>query len=280
MSLTPNFTNLLGGIANQGEVIAPLFRSALTHPRWSKFSIEMDPYEERSPDGWFHPSTHPLWGSAELYWWVTRPEAFEPPGTDPTKTLAVSVGNMFHDFFQHIGLAHDILVKHDICGHPEARTSGFMDAQAEVCLEDADTNTRGHGDGQINPDIMPRAGFEAKSINPMTGSGIPANKHVEDPQLLDWLKERKPEYVAQAYDYLRLTGWERMIFLIIPTAYPFTFVEIHLTRDERAIRGIESKYREVIERVGEGKPFPLCHTPGTKGFDLCPACRMTALLNS
>lgn len=267
-----SLTGMFKGMANQGQLIVPQLQAGLYEPRWEKFSIDIEAYEERDPDYHFHPSSHPTWPVRWLYWWMVDPGLF-PPEKDPRKTLSVTFGSFWHMLIQHVGLHHGIWHPQPICGHDAAKTAGFQNTQAEVCVEDTDTLSRGHADGE-HPDE--ESGIEVKTMNPMTARKIPTNLHVSDPTLLDLWKKMKPGYWYQAQEYMRLRGWGRMITVVCPTSYPFDMIEIHIPRDEAIITEIRVKYEMALEAVERQQEPPLCHAPMTREAESCVVCSAVA----
>lgn len=95
MSNTPAFRTLLKSIGNE-EILVPMLRSVLHDPSFNAFTIEVEGFVTRPPDGWFWPSTHPTWNERHLYEYVTNPARLLGEPMDPTGTLAVTAGSFFH----------------------------------------------------------------------------------------------------------------------------------------------------------------------------------------
>lgn len=244
---SPNFRNLLKSIGNE-ELVVPLLRTALYDPSFKSFTIKVEGFEARPPNGWFWPSTHPLWPERLLYEYVTAPERLVLEPMDPTGTLAVTAGSFFHTFVQTVLVREGTLEKMpEVCGcgmkHPE---------RAEVFLVDEEAGTRGHSDGVVHTGD----GFEFKTMNPSKMYGIPKGPPM-DPEVLTWFREKCPDYYAQAQEYLRMSGRRRMVVVILALVYPFEMREIHVAYDPAYATATREKYLRVRQAVADQRP-PRC----------------------
>jgi hypothetical protein len=253
-----NFRTLLKSIGND-EVVVPLLRSALYDPSFKGFTIEVEGFEPRPPDGWFWPSTHPLWPERLLFQYATEPQGLVLEPMDPTGTLAVTAGSFFHTFTQVVLVREGVLERQPVlcgCGkeHPE---------RAEVHLVDEEARTRGHSDGAV----YDGSGFEFKTMNPSKMQGIPKASPT-DAEVLEWFKTKCPDYYAQAQEYLRMSGRRRMIVVILALVYPFEMREIHVAYDRAYATATREKYLRVRQAIADQRP-PRCECgPQTKD---CPA---------
>jgi hypothetical protein len=258
---TPQFRTLLKSIGND-ELVVPLLRSALHDPSFKGFVIEVEGFMARPPNGWFWPSTHPLWSERLLYQYLTDPLRLVMEPMDPTGTLAVTAGSFFHTFVQTVLVREGTLLQQPkVCGcgfeHPE---------RAEVFLVDEDAGTRGHSDGVVHTGD----GFEFKTMNPMKIGRIPQGTPT-DPAVLEWFRKKCPDYYAQAQEYLRMSGRRRMIVVILSLTYPFEMREIHVAYDPGYAMATREKYLRVRDAAVRATP-PRCECgPLTKD---CPARRV------
>lgn len=258
MKPSPQFRTLLKGAAND-EIAVPLLRTALWSPTFPEFSITVQGFEDRPFDGWFHPSTHPLWPERLLYIYMAEPERMYRPPFDPTSTLAVTAGTFFHTFVQVVLIHEGVLERQPemcACGwnHPE---------RAEVYLKDPEVKSRGHSDGVL----YTGDGFEFKTMNPAKMYGIPKTAP-DDPEILDWFRLKCPDYYAQAQEYLRMSGRQRMVVVILSLTYPFEMKEIHVPFDRPYATALRDKFARVLQAVADQRP-PRCEC-GPQEKD-CPA---------
>lgn len=258
MSNTPAFRTLLKSIGNE-EILVPMLRSVLHDPSFNAFTIEVEGFVTRPPDGWFWPSTHPTWNERHLYEYVTNPARLLGEPMDPTGTLAVTAGSFFHTFVQTVLVREGILEQQPkVCGcgreHPE---------RAEVYLVDPEAGVRGHSDGVVHDG----SGFEFKTMTPLKLDRAPRGTPT-DPEVLKWFRTKCADYYAQAQEYLRMSGRRRMIVLIVSLTYPFNMREIHVAYDHAFATATREKYLRVREAVKSGTPPRCICGPQSK---TCPA---------
>ena len=244
---SPNFTKTLASIG-RNEVVVPALRNALWNPNFKPFTITVDGFSERPPDGWFHPSVHPLWNEMMLYYYLDNYEQMIREPFDPSSTLAVTAGTFFHTFVQNVLVEENVLeLQPEVCDcghrHPE---------RAEVYLVDEASKSRGHSDGVV----FDGSGFEFKTMNPNKMSRIPKGGPT-DVDVLDWFKTKCRDYYGQAQEYLRMSGRERMIVVILQLTYPFEMREIHVPYDRPYAYGIRDKYMRVLQAIADQQP-PRC----------------------
>lgn len=232
------FKTMLKG-ATKGHLVLPLLQAILFDPKFDAFSVPIPGFESRPPDGWFHPSTHPLWTPRQLYYYLTEPARMLDEPFDPLSTMAVTAGTFWHGFLQHIMLEN-----------------GVLDA-AEVPVQDDECGSRGHMDGLIG-----QRPLEIKTMNPQKFRKI---------DTLEDFRDRCPDYYAQGQDYLRMSGLHEEIILIVTTAYPFEMKELLMPADITFQREIETKYRSVRQAVADQVlPQPCCN-PQSPEARACPA---------
>lgn len=261
MTARPVFRKLLQG-ANGGEKVLPALRAALYDPDFPSFNIHVEGWANRPPDGWFHPSTHPLWPERMLYYYLMSPQDMVHDPFDPTGTIAVTLGSFLHSFVQIVGVRNGILERQpERCGcgtkHPE---------RAEIYLEDREAGSRGHADGALVSGEV----FEFKSMNPAKAQKIPEG----DPSssiVVEAYRSLSPGYYLQAQEYLRMSGRESMVTVVMGTVYPFPMREVHIPYDRVEAMRIREKYLRVRQAVADQRlPLPCC-SPGSKQAQQCPA---------
>lgn len=252
---SPTFRTFLKAVANE-EVVVPILRNALWSPEFKSFNVKVEGFKERPPDGWFHPSTHPLWTEPHLYYYMKHPELVVREPFDPQSTIAVTAGSFFHTFTQVVLVQAGALVKQpEVCDcghkHPE---------RAEVYLRDEEVKSRGHSDGVLA--IMDDAGFEFKTMNPNKLGKIPQGDP-DDLAVLEWFKKACPDYYAQAQEYLRIGKRKKMVVVIMSLTYPFPMREIHVPYVHTDAMKVRDKFARVIQAIADGRP-PQCECGPTK----------------
>lgn len=257
---TPTFRRIISG-ASKGEILVPLIQNALYKPDFKSFTVKVEGFKERSPDGWFHPSVHPLWNEMMLYLYATGYEHMRREPFDPSSTIAVTAGHFFHTFVQTVGVREGFLQK-----QPEVCECGLKHPErAEVYLVDEETKTRGHSDGVT----FEGDAFELKTVGNKVW-GIP-NGPADSLEVLAWYRERCPGYYAQSQEYLRMSGRAKMIVVFMHLVYPFPMREIHVPRDEAFMRATAEKYRRVIQAAADMRPPRCACGPMSKEGEKCPA---------
>lgn len=210
-----DFARMLTETAH-GKKLIPAAHAALYNPDFAGFEVDVEPWTPRGWDGWFHPSAHSVWTIRQLYLYLTAPDLLTQERMPMTGVLAVTAGKFWHRFFQLLWLKTGDLVAD------------------EVPIEDAETNRRGHADGQL-PD---GDGLEIKSINEYQ-----IHKITDEAGL----KEKKYDYWAQTQDYLDCTGWAAMRYFIIYPGYPFPMSEFVVPADKNYQATRRGQYLQAIE---------------------------------
>jgi hypothetical protein len=222
---------------------------------------------KRVPDGWFHPSTHPLWPERLLYWYASRPGSMVSEPMDPIGTQAVTQGNFWHAFIQTIGIEDGWLRVMS----PKAKTAHD---RAEYWVEDQALGTGGSLDGVLDPTTLTvesEEGFEIKTMVNAKLRKCPKAPPMSD-EKIEWFRESCPEYYAQAMEYLRMSGYARQRILLTSVEYPYPKVEICLPFDRHYSSQIAEKYRRVRQAVAEGRlPEPCCGYFDGHIQQVCPA---------
>lgn len=243
----------VAGAAARNEVLVPVLHSLLYSPKFPKFSVKAHPPEQRAPDGWFHPSTHPLLPARQLYYYLTEPERLMVEPLDPIGTIAIVQGNFWHRFVE-------------ICLTKLKVVHGV-----EVPVQDDELGTRGHMDGVLDSSklaIDADEVFEFKTMNDFRLGGMPEGTPT-DPAVLEWLKNLYPHYWAQANEYMRMSGLKRTRMLFWSLSYPFPCRELVVPYDEFFAFEIAKKYAEVRKAViNGGLPLQCCNV-GSKEAKSC-----------
>lgn len=241
--LSAGFARLLDDRSERGWEVVPRLRAYLYDAEVPPVTIVVDALtSRREPDGWFHPSSHPMWSEAQLYVYLTAPDKLVPDPLEYEGATAVSAGTFFHGFLQHAGLQEGVFVEREgercDCGGKWTSTHN----RAEVYAEDRETMSRGHEDGETDSG----KGVEIKTAHPAVQ---------EKCRTLQGLIASKPHYYAQVQDYMRMVGWEATCVVFISMVYPFPMTEVLVPFDKVFAMKLREKYLRVREAVERGA-FP------------------------
>jgi hypothetical protein len=257
----------MADLVSQDLVVKPMVESYLHHAKFPDvFTVTFrNEGEERRPDGYFHPSTHPLMGERQLFYYLTRPEDWMAEEISYPSRMAMIMGTAVHSFIQMCMLDDGVLVRPKgtcvACGKPHGFKKGQCPEHGAI---DTELGRRGHGDGLLNLPKWGMGWFEFKTINDK--AAIRLSDHN-----LDWLKEKKPEYYAQIQDYLDMTGLPKAIILFAVLGYPWHLVEIEVPYDVAYATSLRAKYRRVREAVASGEVPDACCAPLSKEAKACCA---------
>jgi hypothetical protein len=260
------FRQLLAGIRDK-EVLIPRLRAYWFNPKLPFITIPVRDFEQRLPDGWFHPSEHPTWPERMLYFYLAFPNKMVPEPADMNKVLAVTQGVFWHFFTQScledMGLLRVV--------NPKGHTSW---QRVECYVEDRSLLSRGSMDGVVNSDNIPvlRAdeGFEYKTMAVAKMSGCPRGAP-DDQDRLTWWRTKNPEYYAQTQEYLRMSGLSFMRVLILGLQSPFPMIELQVPYSYSEASKTAEKYARVIQALADRNiPDPCC-TPRSQEAIQCPA---------
>lgn len=243
---TPTFTNIIKG-ARRNEKLLPVIDTYLQEGLFPSFDIHVRGKERRLPDDWFHPSTHPLWPEKQLYWYLKEPTKLILEKLDPLGTQATIAGNFWHSFME-------------VC----LMDAGIIKA-TEVPVEDLETGSRGAMDG-----ILEDEAWEFKTMNSMKLNKLTRGSP-DDPDVQAHWRKMSPQYYAQAQEYMRLSGYQTVRFLIMPTEYPYGKREVVIPYDKPFAIGVRDKYLRVRQAVADQRPpRDCCGTESVQGKS-CPA---------
>lgn len=206
----------------KGCLVKPVLHNYLFDAKFPSFSLHFEKQEmERRPDGWFHPSTHPLWSVPALYRYIRFPDTFPVERKQYMSTLSVTIGKVMHEFIA-------------IC----LTDAGVMPAELQVCkmcppevgcgepgFSLPEIGDRGHLDGlldlahlgdHITADQQ-NAIFEFKCLAPETpvsmadGSLKPAGQVVQGDLVLGWDEASEtcvPREVRDVWDNGIVPVWQ------------------------------------------------------------------------
>lgn len=263
--ITPNFRKAIGkhGVHSRDPEanlkFVPDLRIALYDADHPGLTVEVPghgPKYRRRPDGWFHPSTHPMWPEAALYHYLAAPDRLQQEVWEQEGVMAVGAGHFFHDLIQHIGLHHGLLVEQPPC------QCGGDHNRAEAMLVDENVGSRGHCDGFLPGGEL----FEMKTAHPAIVSGL---KKADWETRHEYWREKKPPYYAQAQEYMRMTGIDLVVTVVIATSYPYDLTEVHIPYDRVAAERVRGKYERVRQLVADG--YEPTATSCCAQFSSCPS---------
>lgn len=251
--------------AKKGLIVKPILQNYLYDAEFPDFSIHFRKgNQERPPDGWFHPSTHPLWEERMLYMYLAHPELMLAEKKPYMGTLAVTMGTAMHGFV-------DMCLKEaNWLATPKEACPVCGDRKRSKCTEwgvlDEEAGERGHGDGlSLDGDW-----FEFKTSNELSTK----IRRAEDLDL-EYFKENWPDYYAQLQSYLRMSGHRRAILLFFILGYPWPMKEFHIPYDRTFATEIRDKYLRVREAVTDKTPPRTCC-----GLKTCPSRQACEVVRS
>ena len=182
--------------AAKGLLLKPVLTNYLFDAKFPAFDVHFPAEEmERRPDGWFHPSTHPMWSERQLFAYLAFPDLMQVERKQYMGTLSVTIGKAMHSFIamclKDAGVRPDRLNVCRVCP-PDANCD-------EPGVVDAEAGERGHMDGILdlsgfslpNPDLAEPV-FEFKCLAPETpvsmadGTLLPAEKVSVGDWVLGW----------------------------------------------------------------------------------------------
>lgn len=243
----------------EGQLVKPALHHYLMDAEFPDFSVHFRKAETgpRKPDGWFHPSSHPLMDERVLYEYLANPETFPAEHMQYMNTLSVTMGRITHEFIQmcltDMGLRPAHLQVCEMCS-PE---SGCREAG----VKDEELGERGHLDGlldltSLGPHVsealrMPT--FEFKTSNDNFGK----LSKIDDLDL-EAFKKKWPGYYAQQQRYQKMSGRRMTVVLMMEMSYPWVMREFHVPFDPAFNAGIDQKYRRIRQHVADQQPPECC----------------------
>lgn len=261
------FVTMLGKVRDQEIVVPRLLAFFSGTPVLPVVSIPIRNFEVRHPDGWFHPSTHPLMTERQLYHYLVHPQEWLPDPFSVTSILAVTQGVFWHYFVQSIlekiGLLRVI--------NPDGEHSWD---RVECPVEDPVLRSKGSLDGIINSDNVPvlqeDEGFEFKTMSTFSMKQCPRGAP-DDRARLEWWKADHPEYYAQNQEYMRMRGLNHMRVVVLGLQSPFPFIELKVPYSPSAAWVVSDKYARVIQAVADRSYPAQCCVVGSTQAKLCSA---------
>lgn len=238
---------------NAGKILIPAIRAELSNPKFKGFTVPVEGWSSRPYDGWFHPSSQSTWTARQLYYYLVRPDMFEPEPPSALFVLAVTQGKFWHEFIQRLALDIGVLVPNK----GSTRKDDIL-KRAEISLMDKEINVRGHADGRLKSGNL----FEFKT---MSDFKIKKVKSFEDIKVLE------PGYYGQTQDYLAIDGADEMRYLIMSLASPFPMEEIVVPADKAFQAAQRDKYQEAMQAAADQQPPSACCAPRSKQAKACPA---------
>lgn len=257
----------LADMIGQDLIVKPLVEAALGQGKFPDvFTVTFRKEgKERKPDGFFHPSTHPLMAERQLYYYLTDPENWLAEEIAYENRMAMIMGTAVHSFIQMVMLMAGILIKPtgtcQACGRPHGTRKKDCDEWGAI---DRTLGRRGHMDGILDVRGWGRGLFEFKTIGDKATFGLTDHN-------LQWFKDRKPGYYAQVQDYLDMTGMQKAIVVFCILGFPWRLVEIEVPYDYEFATALRAKYRRVREHEAAGTVPDACCAPLSKEAKACPA---------
>jgi hypothetical protein len=248
-----SFRRLLKGI-HEDQILIPTLKASLSNPNFDGFTIDVEGWNARAYDGWFHPSTHASWTVKQLYHYLVQGGEMEPERPELLFVLAVTQGKFWHTMVQTLLADVGVLAINRL-----VPASASITDQVEVPLVDAEHKRRGHADGRIA--LRDNELFEFKT---MSDYKIRKIKTAED------IKNLEPGYYAQTQDYLDISGADQMRYLIMSLASPFPMVELVVPADKPFQAAQRQKYADALQAAADQREPGSCCTPRSDTAKGCP----------
>lgn len=255
----PQFTNVLNLVADENLRIKPILHSYFIGGKFpDRWTVAFEKQQQRKPDGWFHPSTHPLMTDRQLYYYLTEPDRWAAEEFGYDSWMSVLMGTAMHDFVEMA------LTDLGVLQRPEGACPACGRAQPSECSEwgfvHEATRTRGHMDGRIDA----TTGFEFKTTRGMNLR----NFHDGD---IGYIREHHAVYYAQAQEYMRISGLREQVLLFMGFGYPWDMREVTIPYDEVFAYAMERKYTAVLRAADRREPPDQCCNIGSPQSKICPA---------
>ena len=246
--MTSGFDKVLGRLADQ-DLITPYFEAAVLADNWPlSYDIKVDssPYygldADGRPDGFFHPSSHPMLGERELYYRfhpAFRDKLTLEPNT-VEKQLAFAVGSAIHAVVQTQMQMAKLVTPEDI----------------EVEYVNEEHNVRGRIDWLAHHPNGTRLLVELKTCNQRKF----ANQTEPD-----------PSWVAQVNLGLDSQDLDLGILLMLEVGYPYRLTEWRIRRNRELLDNLYAKFDRVREAIARNEPPRHCCAPDSTTMKACPA---------
>lgn len=249
--------------ARAGCLVKPVLRSFLEAGQelyWPEMSRRS--FGDRPPDGYFHPSTHPLWTKRALYEYLVHPESLIPERRTYENVLSLAVGTAMHSFIQWcLTTAGALPPALQVCRMGCSRCS-------EPSWVDDVVGERGHADGVLDGLTPQPVLWEFKTSSDRRLSAL---------EELDFeaFAHTWPDYVEQAWSYQRLSGHRMTVVLVMALGFPWKMREFHIPYDERRSDRTRDKYLAVRQAIADQRPL-ICDCNRTQRSK-CPARGLCSL---
>lgn len=241
----------LGSEAKSGALITPLLSLYLERGRWPvDFTVKLPGGDgQRSPDGYFHPSSHPTLTAPELYVYLTDPEAYYAGGSKfgGEARMSMTVGTILHSLSRTALIDLGLWQKPEgicpCCKRVYGDGPGMCDEPGVI---DEEHKQRGHMDGILTlPQKDKLVGYDLKTINAFSfGKLIPT---------VDGFRSRHPKYYGQGQSYMSMRpDLDEIVFVFQQIGWPWEWKEIWIPRDPKFISEMLDKYSRVLQGVREG----------------------------
>lgn len=240
----------------QGLLVLPLLENLVEALGTPKVVIRFRPHPlDKAPgDGWFHPSTHPLWSARALYEYLVNPEKLVPDKPSFEIVMSRDIGSATHEYVQagmrQMGLLPKDLQACTTCP-PERKCT-------EPGVQDETVGVRGHMDGVCALPGRPRGG-DVLELKTNGDQGARKMLTIEDLDL-DGFKEKFPDYYAQAQCYQKMSGRRNTVLVMLNLGMPWHRREFHIPFDRPYVNRIWEKFADVRQAVANQQP-PRCDCP-------------------
>ena len=243
MAASP-YGSILSSLAEK-DLLLPYFRNAMLAQQWPdsyQVTIDSSPYYGHG-DGYFHPSTHGLMGSRELYY------RFHPEHRDKLiherrsvqSEMTLAMGSALHGIvqtqFQMAGLIAD----------PK-------DCEVEYVIDEH--HVRGRVDFLVHhPD----------------GCTYPVELKTQNSRGFDLQTQIKESWDAQLSMGLHGTGYATGILLVLESGYPYRMKEFLVDRNDVLLSRIFAKFAHVRDCIATSTPPEHCCPLDSVTMKACPA---------
>lgn len=247
------------------EIIPPLYAFLMDEKLPDPLTVKVTGHgrlRRRKPDGWFHPSGHPLMTARQLYFYLTEPDKWRPQEFDYTIKMSALIGSVVHE------IVEAGLTKLGFLIVPEGTCVACGKEQPRKCREhgaiDEETGSRGHMDGKLGVGGKVR-GFELKTAWPLALRNIDNNDVVA-------FRAKWPYYYAQVQEYMRMTGLTEYKVIFWTMGNPWEMREFTIQADLPFQAGVRKRYLEARQAVADGAPpMEPCCWIGSPLLNQCPA---------
>lgn len=259
---SPKLKGFLKASENRAEIIPILHEYLETGKLPNPFKVSVrGGTGNRGPDGWFHPSSHPLLTERQLYLYLTDPDFWQPAPFDYTIKMSAMIGSVVHDIVETALIDLGYLVKPKgvcvACGFDQPRNC------REHGAKDPKTKSRGHLDGLLLINGVMR-GFEFKTAMPRAITDLQNND-------IEAFRKKWPYYYSQVQEYMRMTGLTSFKVLVWAMGNPWDMREFTIEADIIFQKRTEALYLAAREAVEDGVMPMACCNPGSALSKSCPA---------